>query len=140
MTGSHAKLFTAALETGRLTFIPNAVVSQITTAPGSRQATGVIYTGRIDHRTHECSGRIIVLCASTIESTRILLNSTAPDHPEGLGNSSGVVGRYLMDHSYSFPARLAGIIPHRSCDTNHRLLRSQAHHARHRRTSDVDGV
>lgn len=118
MVGHHAQLFKAAVKTGRLTFIPNAVVSQITTAPGSRHASGVIYTDRVDHCIHEISGRIVVLCASTIESTRILLNSAAPDHPDGLANSSGVVGRYLMDHNFSFPARMAGIIPHRTCDPN----------------------
>jgi choline dehydrogenase-like flavoprotein len=42
--------------------------------------------------------RVIFLCASTIESTRILLNSASARHPNGLGNSSGTLGHYLMDH------------------------------------------
>jgi choline dehydrogenase-like flavoprotein len=42
-----------------------------------------------------------VLCASTIESTRLLLNSATRQHPNGVGDSSGVLGHYLMDHTYS---------------------------------------
>jgi choline dehydrogenase-like flavoprotein len=50
-----------------------------------------------------------VLCASTIESTRILLNSASRQHPEGFGNSSGVLGHYLMDHTYS--VSVGGLVP-----------------------------
>ena len=49
--------------------------------------------------TREISGRVIVLCASTIETTRILLNSATRDWPGGLGNSSGALGCYLLDHA-----------------------------------------
>ncbi|HJZ69539.1 MAG TPA: GMC oxidoreductase, partial [Blastocatellia bacterium] len=47
---------------------------------------------------YEALGKVIVLGASTLESTRILLNSKSRQHPNGLGNSSGVLGHYLMDH------------------------------------------
>ncbi|MFY9558557.1 MAG: GMC oxidoreductase, partial [Blastocatellia bacterium] len=47
---------------------------------------------------YEALGKTIVLGASTLESTRILLNSKSRQHPTGLGNSSGVLGHYLMDH------------------------------------------
>lgn len=56
---------------------------------GIRRKTGEVF---------EVSGRLIFLCASALESTRILLNSTSSRFPHGLGNSSGVLGRYLMDH------------------------------------------
>jgi choline dehydrogenase-like flavoprotein len=46
----------------------------------------------------EVRGRVVLLCASTIETTRLLLHSADADWPEGLGNASGVLGRYLMDH------------------------------------------
>ena len=42
--------------------------------------------------------RIVVVCAATVESARLLLNSVSPQHPAGLGNSSGVVGHYLHGH------------------------------------------
>ena len=44
--------------------------------------------------------RLVFLCASAIESTRLLLNSRGTSHPDGLGNSSGLLGRYVMDHHY----------------------------------------
>src|SRR5213076_391200 len=46
----------------------------------------------------EARARVVILAASALESTRILLNSTSRGFPNGLGNSSGVLGRYLMDH------------------------------------------
>ncbi|HKX32270.1 MAG TPA: GMC oxidoreductase, partial [Blastocatellia bacterium] len=52
---------------------------------------------------------VIVLCASTLESTRILLNSKSRQYPDGLGNSSGVLGRYLMDHTSQISA--VGLVP-----------------------------
>jgi choline dehydrogenase-like flavoprotein len=76
---------------------PDAVVSHITVGPDGT-ATGVAFVDRHTHRTHEVTARSVALCASTLESTRILLNSTSSHHPEGLGNSSGTLGRYLMDH------------------------------------------
>jgi glucoside 3-dehydrogenase (cytochrome c) catalytic subunit len=48
----------------------------------------------------EFKGKLIFLCASTLESTRLLLNSANPRYPNGLANSSGVLGHYLMDHLY----------------------------------------
>ena len=50
--------------------------------------------------THEVYARVIFLCASALNTTRILLNSKSSRFPDGLGNSSGVVGHYLMDHHF----------------------------------------
>ncbi len=75
----------------------NAVVSHILVGEGGR-ATGVCFVDRLSKRTHEVSGRAVALCASTLETTRILLNSTSARHPDGLGASSGALGCYLMDH------------------------------------------
>lgn len=75
----------------------NAVVSQIRVDARGGAAT-VCFVDRISKRTQEISARAVALCASTLETTRILLNSTSAQHPDGLGNSSGALGRYLMDH------------------------------------------
>jgi choline dehydrogenase-like flavoprotein len=53
-----------------------------------------------DRRTREVFGRVIVLAASAFESVRILLNSACPRHPEGIGGSSGVLGRFVGDHLF----------------------------------------
>jgi choline dehydrogenase-like flavoprotein len=75
---------------------------------GSGRATGVVFVDRETKAIEEARARTVALCASTIESTRILLNSKSAAHPGGLGASSGVLGRYLMDH----PAiHLTGFMP-----------------------------
>jgi choline dehydrogenase-like flavoprotein len=76
------------------------VVARVLLEPGGGQARGVAYVERESGREAELEADAVFLCASTIESTRLLLNSAADEHPDGLGNSSGVLGRYLMDHTY----------------------------------------
>jgi choline dehydrogenase-like flavoprotein len=88
----------AAERTGRFTLVTNAIVSHITVDKSTGKATGVYYVDSITRQHREVKARVVVLCASTLESTRILLNSASSLHPNGLGNSSGVLGHYLMDH------------------------------------------
>jgi choline dehydrogenase-like flavoprotein len=87
----------AASATGRLTLITNAVVSHVETGDHGR-CRSVAYIDRLTKAHREVSGKLVVLCASTIETTRIMLNSRSPRHPDGIANSSGVLGHYLMDH------------------------------------------
>lgn len=88
----------AALATGRVTVQSDAVVSHLNFAPGNDKATGVTYIDRVHHTRHTVQGRVIMLCASAIESVRILLHSTITYQPHGLPNTSDLLGRYLMDH------------------------------------------
>ncbi len=98
----------AAMKTGRLTLRPYAMVSHIIVDEDSSKAKGVAFIDQRTHKSYEAFGKVVVLCASTIESTRILLNSATQQHPTGLGNSSGLLGRYLMDHT---SIEINGIIP-----------------------------
>ena len=75
----------------------NAVASHVLVGPDGK-ATGVAFVDRVTKRTEEVQARVVVVCASAIESARILLNSRSGHHPRGLGNSSGALGCYLMDH------------------------------------------
>jgi choline dehydrogenase-like flavoprotein len=93
---SPATTFRAAEMTGRLTIRTNAVVSRIVTDAG--RATGVEFVDARTHKTEEVRAKLVFLCASTIESVRILLHSESSAHPQGIGASSGVLGHYLMDH------------------------------------------
>lgn len=88
----------AALATGRVSVLPNAVVSQVLFDPKTRQARGVGYVHREYKTSHEVWGRMVVMCASTIETVRILLHSTEQHQLGGLANESGLLGRHLMDH------------------------------------------
>lgn len=96
-----------ALRTGRLTLVTNAMAREVTTGDNGK-ATGVSY---IDKRTGEdkhIRGRVVVLAASALETTRILLNSKSSRHPQGLANSSGVLGKYITDTTGT---DVAGFIP-----------------------------
>jgi choline dehydrogenase-like flavoprotein len=87
-----------ALATGNCTHIPNAMVYKVLTDKDTHRATGVLYIDRETREPREVHAKTVVLCAQALESVRILLNSADRQHPGGLGNSSGVLGRYLMDH------------------------------------------
>jgi choline dehydrogenase-like flavoprotein len=88
----------AAQKTGRLTIRPYSVVHSLIFDPATRTVTGARVIDSQTKSPVEFRGRIIFLCASTLESTRILLNSATPEFPNGLANSSGELGHNLMDH------------------------------------------
>ncbi len=96
-----------AIKTGNLKVITNAMVRQILTDKEG-QATGVSYVDKTDGQEYQLNAKIVILGASTGESARILLNSKSAQHPGGLANSSGVVGKYLHD---STGASLGGFLP-----------------------------
>jgi choline dehydrogenase-like flavoprotein len=87
-----------ALATGRLEIRTDAIVSRLLIDAQSGKATGVEYIERLTRDTRTVQGKVVVLCASAIESVRILLNSQSAKHPAGVGGSSGHLGRYLSDH------------------------------------------
>ena len=78
--------------------ITDAVVSHVEIDPDTNRAQGVAFVHRATKESKQVRGKVVVLCAQALESTRILLNSSTGEHPKGLGNSSGLLGRYLMDH------------------------------------------
>ncbi len=87
-----------AIKSGNCTLISNAMVHMVLMNPDTNRATGVLYVDRNTKETHEISARVVILCAQTQESVRILFNSANRQHPNGLGNSSGVLGHYLTAH------------------------------------------
>jgi choline dehydrogenase-like flavoprotein len=82
-----------AERTGKLTSIANAVVRRLTVDANTGQPNGCHFVDRLSRREMEVKARVVVLAAGTLESTRLLLNSK-------IGNSSGLVGHYLMDQIY----------------------------------------
>jgi choline dehydrogenase-like flavoprotein len=96
-----------AVKTGNLTVITDAMVREvITDKDGS--AKGVSYVNRKDLQEYQVNGKLVILGASACESARILLNSKSSNHPNGLANSSGIVGKYLHD---STGASVSGFLP-----------------------------
>ncbi|HEY5810125.1 MAG TPA: GMC family oxidoreductase [Povalibacter sp.] len=85
-----------ALATGNLDIVTDAMVREVTLDKQGR-ATGVIFIDKTSGKERTAKARIVTLAASACESVRILLNSKSAQFPQGLANSSGKVGRYLMD-------------------------------------------
>ena len=88
----------AAKATGKLTVRPHSVVHSLIFDSKTRRVSGVRVMDGQTRDAIEFRGRVVFLCASTIESTRILLNSSTTEFPNGLANSSGELGHNLMDH------------------------------------------
>lgn len=95
---SPSSTLPAAERTGRMKLITNAVVSHIVVDKNTGKATGVHYVDSVTRNHREAHGKVVVLCAGTLETTRIMLNSTSSNNPNGIANRSGVLGHYLMDH------------------------------------------
>lgn len=94
----------AALATGRAELRSGAVAARVETDPATGLATGVSYIDAATRARVTVAARAVALCASTIESVRLLHLSGGGRHPRGLGNSSGNLGRYLSDHLMVFRA------------------------------------
>ncbi|WP_243705981.1 GMC oxidoreductase [Micromonospora sp. KC721] len=94
----QATALARAERTGRVTLRSDARVTSVTVDPDNGRATGVSYVDVISGSRHHARARVVFLCGGTIETARLMLNSHSPRHPDGLGNSSGWLGRGLMDH------------------------------------------
>ncbi len=86
-------LLPAAMETGNLTIVPNAVVRDLTVDKHTSRVNGANFVDRHSKREMHAKARVVVVGASCLESTRILLNSK-------IANSSGALGHYLHDQTY----------------------------------------
>lgn len=90
----------AALKTNNLSIATNAIVHSVIYDAKTRRATGVRVIDSETMETREYFAKIIFLCASTLGTTQIMLNSLSETFPNGIANSSGALGHYLMDHLY----------------------------------------
>jgi len=101
-TGSYfsslSSTLPAAMKTKNLTIRANSLVEKLEYDEKSKQVSAVHVIDTKDNSRIKFSSKIVFLCASTIATTQILLNSKSSQFNYGLGNSSGVLGKYLMDH------------------------------------------
>lgn len=88
----------AAQRTGRMILRPHSVVHSVSFDARTRRVTAVRVIDAKTRATSEFRAKVIFLCASALESVRILFNSAIPEFPNGLANSSGELGHNLMDH------------------------------------------
>ncbi len=103
LASSFNLLLPAANATKNLTIVPNAVVRAVTVDKNTGKANGVSFFDRQSGREMHAEAKVVVLGASCLESTRILLNSN-------IANSSGVLGHYWHDQFY-IPNGVVGVIP-----------------------------
>jgi len=104
---SSSVLIKPALATGNVDLVTNAMAREVLTNKDGL-ATGVSYVSTLDMQEYQVSGKTVILAASACESARLMLNSKSPRYPNGIANSSGVVGKYLHD---STGAALGGVLP-----------------------------
>jgi len=115
---SPTVLLPPALATKRLEIRTNAMAREVLVGPDGL-AAGVSYLDKKTRKEVQVRGKVVVLAASACETARLLLNSRSSQHPDGLGNSNGIVGRYLTDtvgtHVNGFFPVLADLPAH-NCD------------------------
>ena len=88
----------AANRTGNLTTITDAIVEAVDYDDATQRATGVRVIDANSKERRRYKARVVFLCASTLGTTQIMLNSRSDRFPTGIANSSGALGHYLMDH------------------------------------------
>ncbi|MBK8605671.1 MAG: GMC family oxidoreductase [Chitinophagaceae bacterium] len=90
----------AAMATGNLTLRPFSLVTKVNYNKDTKKATGVEIIDTTDNKTYEFKSKIVFLCASSFNSTWVLMNSATDIWPDGLGSSSGELGHNVMDHHF----------------------------------------
>ena len=102
----------AAMKTGRLTLKPFAIATEVLYDRDRKRATGVRVLDAVTEQTTDYTAKVVFLCASTLNSTWILLRSATDIWPGGLGSSSGELGHNLMDHHFRVGAqgRIDGLL------------------------------
>ena len=95
---SNSSTIPVAEKTGKLILRPNSVVSEVIYNKDKKRATGVRVVNTVTKEISEFKAKIIFLCASSMASTAILMNSKSDRFPNGLGNDSGELGHNIMDH------------------------------------------
>jgi choline dehydrogenase-like flavoprotein len=104
---SSSVLIKPAVATGNVDLVTNAMAREVLTNANGL-ATGVSYVSKEDMQEYQVQGKVVILAASACESARLMLNSKSAQHPNGIGNSSNVVGKYLHD---STGAAMGGYLP-----------------------------
>src|SRR5680860_554998 len=95
---SNSSTLPAAERTGKMTLRPNSIVSEIIYNADKKKATGVKVIDAETKEVIEYKANVIFLCASSIASASILMQSKSDRFPDGLGNDSGELGHNIMDH------------------------------------------
>ncbi len=106
---SPTGLILPAMETGNLTLRPNSTVYEVTVDENTGKASGVSFIDSDSRQSYKVKAKAVILAASTLESTRLMLLSKSEKYPNGIGNSSGHVGHNFCEHVMG--PSVAGFMP-----------------------------
>ncbi len=95
---SPTGLIYPAMDTGNLTLRTNSTCHEVLVDKNTGKARGVAFVDSVTKKSLEAKAKVVILAASTLESARLLLLSKSPQHPNGIGNSSGHVGHNFCEH------------------------------------------
>ena len=95
---SNSSTLPAAEATGNMTLRPNSIVAEVLYNEKTQKATGVRIIDSLTKESIEFNSKIVFLCASSMASTAILMQSKSSRFPNGMGNDSGELGHNIMDH------------------------------------------
>jgi choline dehydrogenase-like flavoprotein len=95
---SPTGLIYPAMDTGNLTLRTNSTAHEVLVDPNTGRARGVAFVDSVSRKSLEAKAKVVILAASTLESARLMLLSKSPQHPNGIGNSSGHVGHNFCEH------------------------------------------
>ena len=101
---SNSSTLPTAEATGNMTFRPNSVVHEVIYDADTKRATGVRVIDAETKEVYEFNAKVIFLCASSIPTTSILMQSKSDAFPNGMGNQSGELGHNIMDHHFQVGA------------------------------------
>ena len=130
----------AAKNTGNLTIVTDAIVTRVDYDERTGKASGVTIIDTHTKEQRSYKSRVVFLCASSLGTVQILLNSKSKTFPNGIANSSGTVGRYIMDH---FGGAMANVEVPGFDDKfiyGRRPIATYIPNYRHEKTEDVDFV
>lgn len=104
---SNQVLIPKALSTGRLALLSHSMAVEVT-VDAEMRASGVLYVDKQTGQTREIRSRTVIVAGGTLESTRLLLYSTSSRFPNGIANSSGLLGKNFVEH---IGASVSGYFP-----------------------------
>jgi choline dehydrogenase-like flavoprotein len=99
----------AAQATGNLTLLTDSLVERVDYDPALKRVSGVSVLDTKTRKRSKHRARIVFLCAGAFNTVALMLRSVSDEFPNGLSNSSGVLGRYIMDHANTLGA--VSVIP-----------------------------
>lgn len=130
----------AARASGNLSTVTDAIVSSVDYDEETQRASGVTVIDAKTKEKRQYKARVVFLCASALGSVQILLNSKSKSFPNGLANSSGALGHYIMDHFTG--VRTNAVVPgfKDKVAFGRRPIATYIPNYRHEQTEDVDFV